>query len=151
MATVSSVPLWELLIWETRWPVSGYKFYRTSTHRDQKQQRSMNQGLGAGGFSPPRLPNTNTASPRVPLRSLVFNTSTPTPSRRTLTDDLRSAEATRSTDTVKRARFAQNTEEQRLHMAHQRRTEGGLFLQHLDFTAAAAAEELRSLLELTLF
>ena len=40
-----------------------------------------------------------------------------------------------------RARFAQK---QRLHKVHQRRTEGGLFLQHLDFTAADAAEELRS-------
>ena len=114
----------------------------------------MDQGLGAGGveeckgFSPPTnsVPKTNAASPRVrvPLVSLVFNTPTPTPSRQTFAEDLRSAEATRSADTVKTARFAQRTEEQRLHKARQRRTEGSLFLQHLDFTAAAAAEELRS-------
>ena len=110
----------------------------------------MGQGLRAGGveeckgFSPPSVHNTNAASPRVPLGSLVSNARTPTPSRRTFTEDLRSAEVIRSVDTVKIARFAQRTEEQRLHKAHQRRTEGSLFLQHLDFTAAAAAEELRS-------
>ena len=38
----------------------------------------------------------------------------------------------------------QRIKEQRLHKAHQRRTEGGLFMQLLDCTAAAAAEELRS-------
>ena len=134
----------------------GYKFHLLQTHADQKQQQSMNQGLGAGcveeckRFELPRVSKTNAASPRVLLRSLVFNTPTLTPSRRTFTEDLRSAEATRSTYTLKRARFTQSTEEQRLHRAHQKRTEGGLFLQHLDFTAAAAAEELRSLLQLTL-
>ena len=80
----------------------------------------MDQGLGAGGvegwkgFSPPRVSETNVASPRVPLRSLVFNTPTRTPSRGTFTEDLRSAEATRSADTDKRVRFAQSTEEERL-------------------------------------
>ena len=70
-------------------------------------------------FSPPsRAPTTNAASPRMPLGSLVFNTPTATPSRRTLTEDLGSAEALRSADTVKRARFAQRMEEQRLHKAH---------------------------------
>ena len=79
----------------------------------------MDQGLEAGGvedykgFSTPSVPSTTAASPHVPLGSLVFNAPTPTPSRRTLTEDLRSAEATR-TDTVKRAKFAQSAEEQRL-------------------------------------
>ena len=109
----------------------------------------MDQGLGADsveeckGFSPPSVPKTNAASPRVPLGSLVFNTATATPGRRTFTEYLRLAEARRSAGTVKRARFAQSTEEQRLHKAHQRRTDGGLSLQHLDFPSAAVAGELR--------
>ena len=128
---------------------SGYKFYLTSNTRKSKTTAKHGSGLKAGGveeckgFSSPSVPKTNAASPRVPLGSLVFNTPTSTPSRRTSTEDLRSAEATRSADTVKRARFAQSTEEQRRLKAHQRRTKWGLFLQHLGFTATAAAEELR--------
>ena len=61
----------------------------------------MAEGLEAGGvkeckgFSPPSVSTTNAASPRVPLGSLVSNTPTATPSRRTLTEDLGSAGAKR--------------------------------------------------------
>ena len=47
------------------------------------------------------VPTTNAASPRVPLGSLVSNTPTATPSRRALTEDLGSAVAIRSVETVK--------------------------------------------------
>ena len=102
----------------------------------------MAEGLGAGGVEeckgvlPPRVLATNAASPRVPLDSLVSNTPTTTPSRRTLTEDLDSTEALRSAVTVERARFAQRTEEMRLHKAHQRCARGGAFLQHLDATGS---------------
>ena len=76
------------------------------------------------GCSPPSVPATNAASPRAPLGSLVSNTPTATPSRRTVTEDLGSVEALRSANTAKRARFAQKTEEQRLDKAQQRRTDG---------------------------
>ena len=96
--------------------------------------------MGAGDVEhckallPPSVPTTNAASPpRVPLGSLVFNTPTATPSRRTLKEGLGSAEALRSADMVKRAWFAQKTDEQRPHKIHH--TKGGLFLQHLDATS----------------
>ena len=50
-------------------------------------------GMGAGGveerkdFSPPSVHTAIAASPRIPLRSLVFSTPTATPSRRTLTEE----------------------------------------------------------------
>ena len=93
----------------------------------------MAEGLGGGGVEEykdvllPSIPTTNAASPRLPLGSLVSNTITATPSKRTLTEDLRSADAKiRSADTVKGARFTQRTEEKRLYKAHQRRTRGGV-------------------------
>ena len=61
---------------------------------------------------------------------------TATPSGRTLTEALESAEALRSAITIERARSAQRTEEKRLHKAPQRRTRGGSFLQHLDATGS---------------
>ena len=116
------------------------------TSNTHKSKTATKHGSGAGGFEECKdfhslrsssVPETNAASLRVPIGSLIFNTPTPP-----FAEDLRSTEeAINSADTVKRARFAQRTEEQRLHKAHQRRTEGGLFLQHLDFTSAAAAEE----------
>ena len=86
----------------------------------------MAEGLGAGGveeckyFPPPTVPKTNAASPRVPLGFLVSNAPTTARSRRTLTEDLGSAEAIRSTGTVKRAKLTKDVQE------------GGSFLQHLD-------------------
>ena len=59
----------------------------------------MAEGLGGGGVEEykdvllPSIPTTNAASPRLPLGSLVSNTITATPSKRTLTEDLRSADA----------------------------------------------------------
>ena len=108
----------------------------------------MTERLGAGGgeeckcFSPPSAPKTNAASPRVLLGSLVSNTSiTATPRRRKLTEDLASAGAIRSAETVKRARFIifAQWKEECLHKAHQGRTRRGSFLQHLD-TACSTGE-----------
>ena len=91
---------------------SDYKLWLqtlyTIKHTEQRQPRSMAEGLGAGGveeckgFSPPKVSTTNTASPRVLLGSLVSNTPTATPSRRTLTEDVGSAGVITSTETVKR-------------------------------------------------
>ena len=59
----------------------------------------MAEGLGDGGVEEykdvllPSIPTTNAASPRLPLGSLVSNTITATPCKRTLTEDLRSADA----------------------------------------------------------
>ena len=99
----------ETLIGETHWPVAtncGFKLWLTSnTHTEQRQPRSMAEGLGAGGgeectgFSPLSVSTTNAASPRVvPLGSLVSSAPTATPSRRTLIEDL----AKRLAETVKR-------------------------------------------------
>ena len=83
VARVCNVPVRETLIGETNWPVAtncGFKLYLTSnTHTEQRQPRSMAEGLGSGGvkeckgFSPSSVPTTNAASPRVPLGSLVSN------------------------------------------------------------------------------
>ena len=79
----------------------------------------MAGGLGAGGveeckgFSPSSVPTTNAASPRVPLGSLVSNTPTATPSRRTLPEDVGSAGAIRSAETVKRMNDLQCSEGKR--------------------------------------
>ena len=86
----------------------------------------MAEGLGAGGveeckeFPPPTVPKTNAASPRVPLDFLVSNARTAARSRRTLTEDLGSAEAIRPVEMVKRARLTKDVQG------------GGSFLQHLD-------------------
>ena len=92
-----------LVIGETHRPVAtncGFKLYLTSsTQTEQRQPQSTAEGLGAGGveeckrFSPPSVPTTNAASPRVPLGSLVSDTPTATPSRQTLTEDVGSARA----------------------------------------------------------
>ena len=86
----------------------------------------MAEGLGAGGveecedFPPPTAPKTNAASPRVPLGFLVSNAPTAARSRRTLTEDLGPAEATRSAEMVKKATLTKDVQG------------GGSFLQHLD-------------------
>ena len=91
-----------------------------------------------------RVPNTGTttsASPtRLPLISLdlntrVPNTGTATPQRLRRTELQRSADLPR-----KRARYAQKTKGQRLHDAHEIRTSGGSFLQHLGGASPAASE-----------
>ena len=74
----------------------------------------MAAGLGAGGveeykgFSPPSVSTTNAASPQVPLGSLVsYTTPTAMPSRRPLTENLGSAGAKRSAETVERMNYLQ--------------------------------------------
>ena len=86
--------------------VRGYKPFLHQTHTDQKQQQGMAEELEGGDvkeckdFPPPSVPTTNAASPRLPLGSLLSNTPKATPSRRTLTEDLGSAEALRSPSTT---------------------------------------------------
>ena len=97
VARVCIVPVWQTLVGETYWPVAtncGFKLYLTSNpNTEQRQPRSMAEGLGACGvkeckcFSPPSVPTTNAASPRVPLGSFVSNTPTATPSRPTISSD----------------------------------------------------------------
>ena len=74
------------------------------------------------GFTPPNVPTTSASTTRLPLGSLDLNTRVPdtgtaTPSRRRLTKSQRLANLAK-----KRARYAQRTEGQRLHDAHERRT-----------------------------
>ena len=74
------------------------------------------------GFSPPNVPTTSASSTRLPLGSLdlntrVPNTGTATPQRIRHTESQRPADLAR-----KRVRYAQRTEGQRLHNAHEKRT-----------------------------
>ena len=72
------------------------------------------------GFSPPNGHTTSASSIPLPLGSWNLNIGTrPTESER-------SAGMAR-----KRARYAQRTDRQRLHDAHQKRMPGGSFRQHL--------------------
>ena len=109
---VCIVPVQQTLAGETHWPVAtncGFKLYLTSNkHKTKTTTKRMAEALGAGGveeckrFSTSSVPTTNTASPRVPLGASVFITSTATPSRRMLTEDVGSAGAIRSAETIKR-------------------------------------------------
>ena len=72
-------------------------------------------------FTPPNVLTTSASTTRLPLGSLDLNTRVPdtgtaTPSRRRLTESQRSANLA-----TKRVRYAQTTEGQRLHDAHERR------------------------------
>ena len=72
------------------------------------------------GVSPPNDHTTSASSTPLPLGSWNLNTGT------------RPTESERSTGTArKRARYAQRTERQRLHDAHQKPMPGGSFRQHL--------------------
>ena len=92
VATVSSVfPFGRHLL---RKLVGQSLQYLSSVKHKQIKNNNRSCGSGAGGvedckgFPPPSAPTTNAASPRVPLGSLVSNTPTATPSRRTLTEDV---------------------------------------------------------------
>ena len=85
---------------------NGYKLwlqtlYNSIKHNTEQRQppRSVTEGLGTSSgeeykcFLPPGVPKANSASPRVVLGSLISNTPTATPRRRTLTEDLAPAGA----------------------------------------------------------
>ena len=77
-------------------------------------------------LSPPNDHTTSASSTPLPLGSWDLNTGTVTP------QGLRHTESQKSVDMArKRARYAQRTEGQRLHDAHQKRMSGGSFLHHL--------------------
>ena len=74
-------------------------------------------------FTPPNVPTTSASTTRLPFGSLDLNTprvpdtgAAITPSRRRLTESRRSVNLV-----TKRGRYAQRTEGQRLHDAHERR------------------------------
>ena len=90
------------------------------------------------GFTPPNIPTTSASTTPLPLGSSdlntrVPNTGTATSSRRRLTESQRSASLA-----TKRARYAQRTEGQRLHDAHERRIRRAR--QQQQGNAAATAE-----------
>ena len=91
-------------------------------------------------FTPLNVPTTSASTTCLPLGSLnldtrVPDTGTATPSRRRLTESRRSANLA-----TKRARYAQRTEGQRLHDAHERRTRRARQQQQASANAAAVAE-----------
>ena len=90
-------------------------------------------------FTPPNVPTTSASTTRLPLGSMDFNTRVPdtgtaTPSRRRLTESRRLANLAQ-----KRARYAQRTEGQRLHDAHERRTRRARQQQQANVNAATEA------------
>ncbi|CAN0466181.1 unnamed protein product [Ascophyllum nodosum] len=92
------------------------------------------------GFTPPNVPTTSVSTTRLPLGSLNSNTRVPdtgtaTSSSRRLTKSQRSASLA-----TKRARYAQRTEGQRLHDAHEIRTRRPRQQQQANAHAAAAVE-----------
>ena len=92
------------------------------------------------GFSPPNVQTTSASSTRLPLGSLDLNTRVPntsiaTPQRPRRTESQRSADLAR-----KRARCAQRTGKQRLHIAQEKRTSGASFLQHLGAVSPVTGE-----------
>ena len=87
------------------------------------------------GFSPLN-DHTRSALPTpLPLGFWDLNTDTVSPQGLRRTESQRSADMAR-----KRARYAQRTEGQRLHDAHQKRMSGGSFLQHLGGASPATGE-----------
>ena len=87
----------------------------------------------------PNVPTTSASTTRLPLDSLDLNTRVPdtgtaTPSRRRLTESQRSADLAK-----KRAKYAQRTEGQRLHDAHERRTRRARQQQQANVNAAMEA------------
>ena len=90
-------------------------------------------------FTPPTVPATSASTTRLPLGSLDLNTRVPdtgtaTPLRRRLTESQRSDNLAK-----KRAKYAQRTEGQRLHDAHERRTRRARQQQQANVNAAAEA------------
>ena len=83
------------------------------------------------GYLPPNDHTTSASSTLLPLGSWNLNTST----RPTESKSFRSAPMARNW-----ARYAQRTERQRLHDAHQRCMSGGSFRQHLGGATPAAGE-----------
>ena len=92
------------------------------------------------GFTPSNVPMTSASTTRLSLGFLDLNTRVPdtgtaTPSRRRFTESQRSASLA-----TKRARYAQRTEGQRLHDAHERRTRRARRQKQANANATAAAE-----------
>ena len=81
------------------------------------------------GYSPPNDHTTGASSTPLPLGSWNLNTGTKP------TESERSARVAR-----KRTRYAQRTERQRLHDAHQKRMPGGSWRQHLGGASSATCE-----------
>ncbi|CAN0163329.1 unnamed protein product, partial [Ascophyllum nodosum] len=81
------------------------------------------------GYSPPNDHATSASSTPLPLGSWNLNTGT----RPTESESFRSARLATNW-----GRYAQRTERQRLHDAHQRRMSGGSFRQHLGGASPAA-------------
>ena len=90
-------------------------------------------------FTPPNVPTTSASTTLLPLGSLDLNTRIPdtgiaTPSRRRLTESQRSTNLAKT-----RARYARITEGQRLHDAHERRTQRARQQQQANVNAATEA------------
>ena len=119
-----------------------YRIFSCQTSVPKMAERTRNY-VGVEeckGFTPPNVPTTSASTTRLPLGSLNLNTRVPdtgtaTPSSRRLTESQRSASLA-----TKRARYAQRTEGQRLHDAHERRTRRPRQQQQANAHAAAAVE-----------
>ena len=112
---------------------------RTSVPKMTEETRNDVGVEECKSFTSPNVSTTSASTTRLHLGSLDLNTrapdtSTATPSRRRLTESQRSANLA-----TKRARYAQKTEGQRLHDAHERRTRRARQQQQANANAAAAA------------